>query len=132
MNKKKAAEKAFEKNVLLSDDEVMERGYYGAPSKTEQEAATEVSERFGIPINVKKKPENQKTRKPAKTKPVAKPPNKPRSFTEPVEKISVEVPSRLVEELRVLAARRRTRFNIETAKALEMYIKRAVKGASTG
>ena len=132
MNKKKAAEKAFEKNVLLSDDEVMEQGYYSSPSKTEHEAAADVSERIGIPINVKKKPENQKTRKPAKANLTAKPPNKPRSFDEPVEKISVEVPTRLVEELRILAVRRRTRFNIETAKALEMYIKRAVKGVSTG
>jgi len=110
MNKKKAAEKAFEKNVLLSDDEVMQ-GYYDS-SET--------------------KPENQKTRKPAKTKQVAKPPNKPRSFDEPVEKISVEVPTRLVEELRILAVRRRTRFNIETAKALEMYIERVAKSARGG
>ncbi len=127
MSKAKTKEKAFSKNIL-SDDEVMEQGYYSAPSKVENEAVKEVEERLGLPVNITRKPENQKTRKskkPAQTKATTK----PRSFgDEPVEKIAVEIPKRLVKQMKMVVLNKDSRFNLETAAAFEMYIKNSSRG----
>ncbi len=98
---KKSKEKAFEKNILLSEDEVMEQQYYTNPAKV--------------------KPENQKTRKRAMNE---KPLTKPRSFDEPVEKIAVQLPKRLVKKMRAIVVEKESRFNIEAAAAFEAYLKK--------
>ena len=105
-------DKPFDKNVLLSEDEIMEQEYYSSSTKI--------------------KPENQKTSKSKKTtRPKSrvevvqqKPITKPRSFNEPVEKIAVELPKRLVKKMRSLAVEKETRFNLEAAAAFEAYLKR--------
>ncbi len=88
----KTKSKVFDENVLLSDDEIIEKEFYQPTQEKSRQAG------------------NQGT--------------KPRSFDEEVEKIAVELPKRLVKKMRIIAAERESRFNIEAAAAFEMYLKK--------
>ena len=104
MNKaEKTKEQPFSKSVLA--DEIMEQGYYSADEKST-------------------KPENHKSRKSPKTHTAQKSSTKPRSFgSAPLAKVAVEIPEALFTEMKLLVVGKRSRFNIETAAAFEMYIK---------